>query len=136
MMAGVVVVASMLWLVPHLLRLARLDFIDDGYALWGAGEMVEDYLEDHGGEWPRGWEDLRPYFDAGGGRVGGWSFDEYRGRVLIDWAADVADLEAQAKSHDRATFRVIRAAHWPSSAMPGHEPNEILHGYLRSLRSR
>jgi hypothetical protein len=63
-------------LVPAIWRLLSLDWVDDAYALWGAGEMVVDYMEDHEGRWPKGWNDLKSYFDAGGGRVGGWSFED------------------------------------------------------------
>ena len=55
--------------------------IDDAYAQWGAADMVIDYLESHGGEWPTNWEALVPAFNAGGGRVGGWSFAQFRRRV-------------------------------------------------------
>ena len=75
-------------LLPALWRLMSVDWVDDAYALWGAGEMVVNHMEDHEGRWPRGWDDLRPYFDAGGGRVGGWSFDEYQRHVTIRWDVD------------------------------------------------
>ena len=41
--------------------------IDDGYAQWGAAEMVIDYLETHDGAWPRSWDDLQSQFDASQG---------------------------------------------------------------------
>lgn len=129
-------IAALIRSTPELWSLATLDFIDDGYALWGAAEMVEDYMEDHAGGWPRGWDDLKPNFDAGGGRVGGWSFGKYQRRVRIDFAADVEDLGARAKAHDRATFRVIWAANLLTSKMGGRDPNQLLHAYLRDRPPR
>ena len=54
MMAVVAVVAVLLVLIPLAWALLSLDWIDDAYALWGAGEMVVHYLEDHDGRWPKG----------------------------------------------------------------------------------
>src|ERR1700678_2484576 len=94
-------------LVPAIWRLLSLDWVDDAYALWGAGEMVVNYMEDHEGQWPKGWNDLKLYFDAGGGRVGGWSFPDYQRRVEIRWDVDPAVLEAAAKANPGPTFQVI-----------------------------
>ena len=131
MMVAVAVVAVLLVLLPIVWGLLRLDWIDDGYALWGAGEMVVHYMEDHDGRWPNGWADLKPYFDSGGGRVGGWSFAKYRQRVIIRWDVDPARLEHEAKTNPRPTFRVISASGLFPGVFGGHEPNEILYRYLR-----
>jgi hypothetical protein len=60
MMSAVAVVAVILVLLPIARELLSLDAIDDAYALWGAGEMVVRYMEEHDGRWPRGWGDLKP----------------------------------------------------------------------------
>jgi hypothetical protein len=93
--------------------------------------MVVNYMEDHGGAWPRGWDDLKPYFDAGGGRVAGWSFAEYQRHVAIKWDVDPTELEAAARKNPGPTFRVIQPKQWLAGTMGGHEPNEILYRYLR-----
>lgn len=130
LMVAVAISGAMFRLAPILWNIVSLGFIDDAYAQWGAGDMVVHFMEDHDGRWPRGWEELRPYFDAGGGGVGGWSFEKYQRRVRIDWRAGVEGLAAQSRSSPRATFREIWAASGLSSAM--QDPNEIVHSYLQS----
>ncbi|MFO0888603.1 MAG: hypothetical protein U0790_05575 [Isosphaeraceae bacterium] len=112
-------------------RLLSLDWVDDGYALWGAGEMVVAYLRDHDARWPAGWEDLRPYYEAGGGRVGGWSFEEYQRHVNIRWDVDVTAIRGAARGHHRPSFRVIEPREWLAGSIGGREPNQILHDYFR-----
>jgi hypothetical protein len=103
------VVAVLLVLLPMVWGLLSLDWIDDAFALWRAGEMVVHYMDDNDGRWPRGSADLKPYFDSGGGRVGGWSFAKYQQRVVIQWDVDAARLEYEAKTDARPTFRVLSA---------------------------
>jgi hypothetical protein len=135
MMAVVAVAAVLLVLLPIVGVLLSLDWIDDAYALWGAGDMVVHYMEDHDGQWPKGWGDLKPYFDSGGGRVGG-SFGQYQQRVTIQWDVDPARLEEAAKTNPSPTFRVISASGPFPGSIGGHEPNEILYRYLRQRPSR
>jgi hypothetical protein len=118
-------------LVPAVYRLVSLDWLDDAYALWGAGDMVVTYMQEHGDRWPEGWEDLKPYFDAGGRRVGGWSFEQYKQRVAIRWDVDPESLKAIARANPAPTFRAITARQWLAGTIGGHEPNEILYRYLR-----
>src|SRR5262249_25834966 len=131
LLAMVAICAIAMALLPVLWRVLSLAWVDDAYALWGAGEMVENYMEDHDGRWPKGWDDLKPYFDAGSGRVGGWSFAENRRHVTIRWDVDPAELKAAAEANPAPTFRVIAARKWPASTWSGHEPNECLYRYFR-----
>jgi hypothetical protein len=117
-------------------RILSLDWVDDAYALWGAGEMVVDYLKDHDGQWPRCWDDLKPYFEAGRSRIAGWSFEEYQRHVDIKWDVDPAALEADARANSGPTFRVIVPKEWLAGSMGGHEPNEILYRYFRERPRR
>jgi hypothetical protein len=132
----VVVAAFLLALLPLAWRVVRFDCVDDSYALWGAGEMVINYMKDHDDRWPKDWEDLKPYFDAGGSRVGGWSFSEYQRRVTIRWDVDPESLESAAKGNPRPTFKVIYATLPFAGAFEGREPNEILHRYLQEKLRR
>lgn len=104
--------------------------IDDAYAQWGTVDLVIAYLKDHDGEWPNDWEALRPYFDRHGGRVGGWSFDEFRNRVVIDFDVDADELRRQAVSSETPTFNVIRAR-WTIGIAMDDGPNAMLNGYFR-----
>jgi hypothetical protein len=125
-----------LFVLRILWALVSLDWVDDANALWGAGDMVVHYMEDHNGRWPRGWADLKPYFDSGGGRVGGWSFATYQQRVIIQWDVDPARLENEATANARPTFRVIYASGPFAGSIGGYEPNEILYRYLRHRPSQ
>jgi hypothetical protein len=107
--------------------------IDDAYAEWGAAEMVIDYMEEHDGKWPRDWEALRPYFQSGGGRVGGWSFEKYKDRIRIDFNADVRSLRQQSLASDSITFNVISASH-NTGVHFGEGPNCILYAYFRTIQ--
>ena len=108
--------------------------IDNAYALWGAGDMVVAYMADHDDAWPRGWEDLRPYF-AEHSRVGGWSFEQFRERVEIDWSADPKLLAESKPGRDgRPTFHVIRARRGPEVTWSQGEPNTTIYEYLRHRR--
>jgi hypothetical protein len=118
-------------LIYAAVRILSFDWVSDAYALWGAGDMVVDYMRDHDEQWPRCWDDLRPYFEAGGGRVGGWSFEEYQRHVSIKWDADPAALKAEARQNSRPTFRVIMPKEWLASTWSHGEPNQILYHYLR-----
>lgn len=104
--------------------------IDDGYALWGAADMVIDYMESHDGRWPRGWDDLEPRFNAGDGRVGGWSLDQFKRRIVIDFDVDPDRLHQQSLQSSATTFDVIRPR-WDFHVRVGGSANERLHDYFR-----
>lgn len=103
--------------------------IDDAYALWGAGDMLIDYMETQG-EWPRSWDDLRPQFDLNNGRVGGWSFAEYQERIRIDFTADPEELRRKSIVSPYASFRVIWARR-DCGVRVGDDPNQMLCNYFR-----
>ena len=104
LMAVVAILAVAMISLPVAWRELSLDWVDDAYALWGAGDMVVDYMEEHNGQWPKGWDDLRPYFAAGHGRVGGWSFEEYQRHVTIRWDVDPSALEGCGEYEPPAYF--------------------------------
>jgi hypothetical protein len=118
-------------LLPIVWRAVSLDRVNVAYALWGAGDMEVGYLKDHDGQWPRGWGDLKPYFDAGGGRVGGWSYSEYQRHVAIEWDVNTAAIEFAVRTNPRPTFQVITPKDWLITTIKGHDPNEILYHYFR-----
>ncbi|QDT39366.1 hypothetical protein [Stratiformator vulcanicus] len=103
--------------------------LDDSYAQWGAAEMVIYYMEDHDGKWPDGWADLQPYFDAGGSRVSGWSYDTFQQHVWIDFSADPAELHKLSQGATSPPFNVIDST---SVFAPQFEdgPNGILMRYF------
>jgi hypothetical protein len=109
--------------------------VDDGYALWGAAEMVIDYMEIHDGDWPRNWEDLRPQFNASNGNVPGWTFEEYQSRIAIDFNADPDELYRKSLESPHPTFRVIWPK-WELLVRVGGDPNQRLYNYFRRKGKR
>jgi hypothetical protein len=115
------------WRVVHFYAFG----IDNAYAQWGAADMVIDFMEKHHGRWPRSWEDLRGAFEAGGGRVGGWSFEKYRSRIWIDWDVEPRSLEAAAVQEKRPSFDVIHPADGINVHIGDMEANQLLYRYFR-----
>jgi hypothetical protein len=105
--------------------------IDNAYAQWGAGDMLVAYMRDHDDSWPRGWNDLEPYF-ARQHRIAGWTFQEFQEHIEIDWAADPKALARSVPGPDgRPTFHVVRARAGADVTWSQGEPNTIIYEYLR-----
>lgn len=104
--------------------------IDDAYAQWGAVDHVIEYMETHDGQWPKGWEDLRPLYETKGGRCGGWTFEDYKSRLVIDFDADADQLRKLAVKSEAVPFDVI-GARWSFAATMGDGPNSMLYWYFR-----
>jgi hypothetical protein len=83
--------------------------IDNAYAERGAADMVIDYMRAHDGRWPSNWQAFHPLFEAGGGRVGGWSFQQYQSRVHVDFDADADDLRRLSTQSSSVPFDAIHA---------------------------
>ena len=105
--------------------------IDSHYAQWETGEMLIDYLEDHNDQWPRDWKALEPYYDPDHSRVSGWSFDEVRGSVWIDFDADVKAMKAASIASGQASLDVVGQRLWFIN-FAGDHANQMLIGYFRS----
>ena len=127
-MLWVALTAVGLFLVYFVVTIPRS--IDDAYAQWGAAYMVIEYMEKHGGKWPNNWEDLRPIYDRTGGRIGGWSFEKYCGRVGIDFEANADELRSLSITSQAVPYNVIWAK-WPFAAEMGDGPDAMLHMYFR-----
>src|SRR5262245_59844048 len=109
--------------------------ISDAYAQWGAAEMVLDFMRKHDGNWPRSWEDLRPSFEASGGRVRGWSFAEFRDRIWIDFNASPESLSLAPNRSGAPSFDVIHPTDATRVQIQGMDANNIVLRYLREKRA-
>lgn len=118
----------MLLLIAFILRIDSA--INDAYAQWGAVDHVIEYMETHDGQWPKSWEDLRPLYETKGSRCGGWTFDDYKRRLVIDFDANADQLRQLSTESETVPFDVI-GAQWPFAATIGDGPNSMLYWYFR-----
>ncbi len=125
--ALVLLVIAVIWVGSSFLS---FDF-NDGYAQWGAADMVIEYMETHDGHWPPNWEALRENFESGRGYLGhvGGTFEQFQKRIFIDFQADPEELRKQSLASDNAKFDVIHAG-W-GSVQFGEGPNAVLRSYFR-----
>lgn len=103
-MAGALVVAVAFFLWDRQLR----NHSRDTMAARQTARMVIAHLEANEGQWPRSWDDLRPYHS----RVGSASgvpvpFEELSDRVIVDFFAEPDKLVRQGNSIGGDAFRVI-----------------------------
>jgi hypothetical protein len=107
--------------------------IRDAYSVeWVAGMIIE-YLESHGGDWPRGWDDLREPYEASVRKAGSrpWTFDELRSLVDVDWQADPGRLAEALPVTEGRPFRVVWLRDGRDVSSRGTEPNRMIYDYLR-----
>ena len=83
---GCVVIVCVVAVVVGYVLCEHLEGVQDAYALDWASAMVASYIDRHHGQAPDTWDDLRPEFDVLSERDKSWTFDEIKGRVVIDFA--------------------------------------------------
>ncbi len=98
---------------------------------WVAGEII-DYMETHGGAWPKDWLDLRPIHDryVSEGKCP-WNFAMFQERVLVDWTADPKRLAAIQDQANTPPFSVITLRNGKRANWRNMEPNRMIHDWLR-----
>ncbi|HEY0984192.1 hypothetical protein [Schlesneria sp.] len=104
--------------------------MDDEFAQWGAADMVTLYMDNHNGEWPRSWDDLREFYDDGRSRIGGWSFEKYQSRVFIDFAVTAKELQELSFRPGPVGFNVIHAR----LTYTVYNPNETIRQYFQEKK--
>ncbi len=123
-----IAVASIIAIVGLVVGLT-MKRLDDAYAQWGAADMIIDYMNEHDGRWPANWHDLRPYFDAGGSRVSGWSFEKFQQHVWIDFSADSNKLRQLSQNSEQPPFNVVSSTSVFGSQFDDG-PNGMLHRHF------
>jgi hypothetical protein len=103
--------------------------VADCYAQWRVADIVIQYLEWHGGSWPKDWDDLEEAREACVGRS--WPAEELRLRVEIDFAAEPKALAAAEPPIRAIRLTTGKRHHWD-----GAEPNELVRAYLRERARR
>jgi hypothetical protein len=81
----------------------------DAYAQEWTARIVIQYMEWHGGSWPRSWDDLEEPFEASLGPGGSLTYYQtLQDRVVVDFSANPADLaKMPAGDINSPPFRVI-----------------------------
>ncbi len=103
--------------------------VRNSYAVWWVAAMVIEHMQAHDGDWPKDWSDLNDDYELCVRRSGRpWTFEELRGRVIVDWQADTKQLTDQARRGQ--PFRVIWLADGTDSHYQSHEPNKMLSAYF------
>ena len=104
----------------------------DSYAAWHTGSYLGQYLAEHDGAWPSGWDGL------GGERIKRLeqNFPDVRDRVRVRWDVDAGEL-ASARSIDQPPFPMV----WLDSGGPTgpteeNDANRIILETLNWLREQ
>jgi hypothetical protein len=121
----VAVIVAILFLIAAAVR-AINSRAADAYAAWWTSSLVTTYMEQHGGHWPRNWDDLAEAYEfrrTNGGVP--FPFQMLKDRTDVDFDVDPSELLA----HPRRVIRLKsgRTTHWDNA-----EPNEKVMEYLRS----
>ncbi len=112
------------------------DWSYDAYGSMSVGMWIVDHLEATG-EWPKGWNDLRPWYSK---RTASSGDDEYwaevQRRIEVDWGADPGEL-VKADEEDRPPFNVVccRSGRIGGPTLD-HEPNLTILRYLKFRASQ
>jgi hypothetical protein len=125
----VVLVALILWGVRFLIELSQVP--RNAYATWDGACLVIDHLRLNNDQWPTGWNDLEATLAKGNGRTRfGFSVDELRHRINIEFGAKPAELVTASFDDRRPSFRVIRLLNGKDTHWEHAEPNLLVYQYL------
>jgi hypothetical protein len=128
------------WIGYQVLQLPK-----NAYAVWWTADLVIEYMEKHGGSWPRSWDDLRSTSDQAdkgtvstnrdGAMIAEFrprdTIDELKQHVEIDWNADPKVLAKAEFKETGPPFRVIWLRNGKSTHYSGKEPNDMVLEYLK-----
>lgn len=110
--------------------------IHGSYAVWWVADMCIEHMAANDGQWPRSWDDLRDDYQTCVARSGpSWTFADLSSRVEVDWDANPIDM-LPVDDDSNVELRVIWLRNGSDSHWTGHEPNEKILDYLRSLQQR
>jgi hypothetical protein len=128
----VALVGGAAWFGYSLWRYAYVT-VPNAYAVWNTAGHINDFMDAHGGAWPRNWDDFRDTYE-GSRRFTADHWDDLKRRVEVDWSANPIVLaEAPEPSGDRPPFRVV----WLKDGSDAHftEPNRLIWNHLRQRRT-
>ncbi len=118
--------------------------IPEAYAAWDTGTLLIEYLETHGGAWPRSWDQLlsaKETLEEHGKQLrgidgrGGFIYGDLRARVSVNWNIDVQAITAF--DGREADLRIVtRADGRPFQVVwEGADPNGMVLRYLKQNRA-
>jgi len=132
-MFGMLVVASGAWWVyAQVKRVGEMKI--DCYCMDMATFMVIEHMRANHGEWPRGWEALDDDFATVSTKISGWTPQDIKSRVEIDWNASPQELTRAKTKYGKPPFTVI----WLRNGQIYHfdEPNQAILDYLQTGKSK
>lgn len=134
---GVMALAAIAYVGFDLWRTVKR--IPEAYAAWDSATLVIEYMDTHGGAWPRSWDDVfsaaktLPNGDRGLRGHDSGTVARIAGLVRIDWSADPRVLAHASPKSEVMPFRVITRG--DGSDFPtlwsGKEPNTLVWEYLK-----
>lgn len=135
-LALIVIVAAILGYRFYIQLIRIREIKIDSSAQSRVAEILIDYMERNGGEWPKNWEDLWESHDIVSGRSGrGWSLAELQERVVIQFDAKPAEMR-RASSGQIPPFHVVYRRHGKQPWYVGLDPNSMILQYLLERAAR
>jgi hypothetical protein len=107
--------------------------VPDSLAEEAVAGMVVEYMESHGGAWPRSWDDLK---ESARTCAEGWDFDFLRERVEIDFTVDLVEFAKNPPPEEDSPSQVLRLTSGKSHCLSGVQPNRRVWNYLQSRTAR
>lgn len=128
LIVGVLAIAFVAWLAFVMHRMAT-ETVPDMYGQWHTANMIVAYMGDHEDQWPKSWDDLKPYSER---QAEWWTFEELQNRVRVDFNADVNSLKSAPVNPDgRVTIEVVELTSGKRVYYEGAEPNQLIWEYLQ-----
>lgn len=103
--------------------------VPNAYAVWVTAELIIQHMETHDGDWPRGWDDIQPYYIPGTTIESPSGFDNLKRRVEVDWTVDIPTLRQSFPSYSD-DLRVIWLRDRRDDQWSDADPNELIFKYL------
>ena len=124
--------------VPFVFIRGALRTVDEAYLAWGTANMLVAYMNANGGQWPKGWDDVRTYManhPATYHRVA--DFKDVREHIEIDFSFDPTTVDTMIEfDEDAPAFRAVWLRNGSTAHWEGAGPNEIIFAYLKATRDR
>lgn len=109
---------------------------DDAYAMWGAGDLLIEFMIANDGRWPDDWDELDTYLESTSDKsTMGGSVAELEKRILINFDFDPAQARKSIRrGESEAILRPVRTLSGFNTHFDTVEPNQRIHDYLKQQK--